>query len=158
MGDRFGRDKWAFWAFVFALAALLAVPSAVLLRCVHSYYDFLTGAAPGTIRPTQVDFLDRGRGAAPLADANLHFVEFSLRAPRAKSVEMIGDFNAWKAGTLPLTRGRGGVWEIMLPLPSGHYHYLFLKDGQAQTDPRAASDTGTGAGAGDKKTSLRIVP
>ncbi len=153
MKERSGRRKWAFWLFICFLAAITIIPSAVLLRALQSYYDFLTGAAPSTIHPVQVKFLDR-RGdfrSAPAED--LRFVEFHLRAPKAKAVDLIGDFNAWKAGTLALSRAAGGTWEIMLPLPAGSYHYLFLVDGQAQTDPSARAET-----APDGKTvSLRTA-
>jgi hypothetical protein len=150
--DRFGRRKWAFWLFVCLLAAITIIPSAVLLSALRSYYDFLTGAAPPTIRPVQVQFLDRRNDAPPAAEENLRFVEFRLRAPKAKSVDLIGDFNAWKAGTLPLTRA-GGAWELMLPLPPGSYRYLFLVDGGTTTDPAANTETE----ADGKTVSVRTV-
>lgn len=152
--DRFGRSKWAFWGFAALLAALAAAPSAFLLRAAQSYYRFLTGAAPATVRPIRVDFLDHSSRSQPVRDENLQFVEFRLRAPKAKAVELIGDFNGWKAGTLPLASAGGGSWEIMLPLSPGRYHYLYVVDGQAQTDPRAPAE----AGADGKQTSVRPVP
>jgi len=153
MDDRFGRSKWGFWLFVLALTVVIAVPSAVLVRTVESYYQFLTGAAPGTIRPVQVDFLDRRNDSKLEAEKDLQFMEFHLSAPKAKNVELVGDFNGWKAGTLPLSRS-GAAWEVMLPLPPGRYHYRFLVDGQAQADPHAPSE----AGADGKPASLRMVP
>ena len=153
MHDRFGRRKWAFWLFVCLLAALTLVPSAMMLRILRSYYGFLTGAAPSTIHPMQVKFLDRRGDFRSAPEEDLRFAEFRLRAPKAKAVELIGDFNGWKAGSLPLQRAGGGAWELMLPLPPGSYHYLFLVDGQAATDPAAR----TGAAPDGKTASLRTV-
>jgi len=154
MDDRFGRNKWAFWLFFVSLAALTAVPSAVLLRAVENYYRFLTGTTPGTVRPVKVCFTDRRNDSGPVADENLQFVEFRLSARKARAVELVGDFNGWKTGTLPLARSGGGTWEVMLPLAPGRYHYLFLVDGQAQPDPRAPSESG----ARGRLTSVRAVP
>jgi len=154
MQDRFGRNKWAFWLFVCSLAAVTLLPSAVLLHALQSYCAFLTGAVPGTIRPVPVSFLDRRAESRSEPDANLRFVEFRLRAPQAKAVKLMGDFNGWKADTLPLARAGKDSWEIMLPLPPGRYHYLFLVDGRTQADPRA----GTEAVSDGKTTSMRLVP
>lgn len=153
MDDRFGRKKWAFWVFVLALAALTAVPSAVLLRTVEGYYRFLTGFSPGTLRPIRVNFTDH-RDGREAPDADLSFVEFRCRAPKAKTVELIGDFNGWKAKTLQMSRSPAGDWELMLPLPAGRYHYLFLVDGAETLDSRGAA----GLAAGGRKSSLRTVP
>lgn len=147
MHDRFGRRKWAFWIFACVVAAVLVIPSAVLLSAIQSYYAFLSGAAPSTIRPMQVNFLDRREDSRTAPEQDLRFVEFHLRAPKAKAVDLIGDFNAWKAGTLPLSRNGNGGWELMLPLPPGSYRYLFLVDGQSQTDPSVRTET-----AADGKT------
>ena len=141
MHDRFARRKWAFWLFVSLIAAVLVIPSAVLVHTMQSYFEFLTGAAPATIHPVPVRFLDRRNEFRSAPEQDLRFVEFSLRAPKAKEVELIGDFNGWKAGTLALSRSGKGAWELMLPLPPGSYHYLFLVDGQTTTDPAARSAT-----------------
>lgn len=155
MHDAFGRRKWAFWLFVCLLAAVVLVPSAVLLGALRSYWNFLTGAAPAAIRPMQVSFLDKRAESRGPIEKDLRFVEFRLRAPKAKAVELIGDFNGWKPGALPLSRADAGAWELMLPLPPGAYRYLFLVDGQAQADPgaRAAAPAPDGRAA-----SLRSVP
>jgi len=145
--DCCSRRKWAFWLFVCLLAAVILVPSAVLMRTMQSYYGFLTGAAPATIRPAQVQFLDRRGDSRSPPEKDLRFVEFRLRTPKAKAVELIGDFNGWKPGTLPLSRAGGSAWELILPLPPGSYRYLFLVDGQTATDPAARTVT-----AADGKT------
>ncbi len=41
---------------------------------------------------------------------------FAVWAPNAESVSVIGDFNAWQAGTTPLApRGSSGIWEAFVP-------------------------------------------
>ena len=65
----------------------------------------------------------------------MRFVEFKLKAPKAKRVLLGGDFNQWRADTLPLTRGKAGVWQTLLPLPPGRYSYLFQVDGEWKPDP-----------------------
>ncbi|HAM35582.1 MAG TPA: hypothetical protein DEB40_02115 [Elusimicrobia bacterium] len=153
--DRFGRSKWIFWTFALAVATLAAIPSAILMRAAQDYYRFLTGSKSAAIRPSRVDFPGRrGNNAEPAPDDSLHLVEFRIAAAKARSVELIGDFNDWKAGKLPLSRAGGGYWEIMLPLPAGRYRYLFLVNGQAFTDPRGRSELGTDG----RKTSVRTVP
>ena len=75
----------------------------------------------------------RGIRAAQPEASQLNFVEFKLKAPKAKRVELVGDFNHWKTGTLPLQRSEG-IWQIMLPLPKGRYHYNFVIDGSMTPD------------------------
>jgi hypothetical protein len=151
--DSFGRGKWAFWLFVCVLAALAAAPSALLLHTAQSYIQFITGTNPGTIKPTRVDFLDRRRNPQTAVEKKLEFIEFSLKADKAKSVELTGDFNGWKTGGLLLARN-GKTWEIMLPLLPGRYHYLFRVDGKTQLDPHARSEKDKDG----KKVSVRRIP
>ena len=132
MTDRF-RDKRVFWAFVLALLGLTAVPSAVLMREFDGYYRFLTSFEPGTLRPTRVFSTPRHEASAA-GEPPLHFVEFRFKAPKAKKVEVVGDFNGWKAGTLPMQRQGSGLWEIMLPLPAGRYQYHYLVDNEVMLD------------------------
>ncbi len=54
-------------------------------------------------------------------------VRFSLSAPAAKSVSLVGDFNGW-SGT-PMTRGEDSVWGVVLNLAPGSFQYKFLVDG-----------------------------
>lgn len=133
MNDRF-RNKKVFWALILALLALTAVPSAILVKALDDYYRFLTGFEPATLRPTKV-FSTPRHEASPEAEPSLHFVEFRLKAPKAARVEVVGDFNGWKAGTLSLQRQGSGLWELMLPLPAGLYRYHYLVDNEVVLDP-----------------------
>jgi hypothetical protein len=50
---------------------------------------------------------------------------------QAKSVALVGDFNAWGAHPVSLTpTGSNGTWAASVPLPSGRHEYAFIVDGQ----------------------------
>lgn len=67
----------------------------------------------------------------------LHLVDFFCRAPQAKSVSLVGDFNQWQPLAHPMTRMPDGGWRIRMELPHGHHQYLFLVDGKPTLDPNA---------------------
>jgi 1,4-alpha-glucan branching enzyme len=78
--------------------------------------------------------------APPRGDAQhrvLHLVDFFCRAPRAKSVSLIGDFNGWQPTAHPMKRMPDGGWVIRMELPHGHHQYQFLVDGVPTLDPNA---------------------
>ena len=56
--------------------------------------------------------------------------------PRAKSVEIAGDFNGWQPAKMPMEKvGESGVWQTSAKLPPGKYRYRLVVDGQWQQDP-----------------------
>jgi chromosome partitioning protein len=56
--------------------------------------------------------------------------------PRAKSVQIAGDFNNWQPATTAMERvGDSGVWQVKMKLPHGTYRYRLVVDGQWQQDP-----------------------
>lgn len=63
-------------------------------------------------------------------------VVFVTLYPRAKSVQIAGDFNNWQPTTTPMRRvGDSGVWQTEMRLPQGKYRYRLVVDGQWQQDP-----------------------
>jgi chromosome partitioning protein len=63
-------------------------------------------------------------------------VMFVTLYPRAKSVQIAGDFNNWQPEKTKLEKvGENGVWQIKLPMASGKYRYRLVVDGQWQQDP-----------------------
>ena len=62
-------------------------------------------------------------------------VTFSLKAPRAKEVILIGNFNNWNLKKHPMKLNGDGLWSRSIMLKPGDYEYKFLIDGQWQTDP-----------------------
>ena len=47
----------------------------------------------------------------------------------AKSVSLVGDFNAWGPDATPLT-ANGNSWTVSVPLQRGRYEYAFIVDGK----------------------------
>ena len=63
-------------------------------------------------------------------------VVFVTLYPRAKSVEIAGDFNNWQPAKTQMQKvGSSGVWQTKLKLPAGEYRYRLVVDGQWQQDP-----------------------
>lgn len=65
-------------------------------------------------------------------------VAFTLVAPRASTVAVVGDFNDWNPKASPLARSPAGTWETRVRLAPGQYNYAFIVDGSTWVpDPRA---------------------
>ena len=70
--------------------------------------------------------LARRFGARPLVVEGVAGVHFSLWAPNARSVALVGDFNGWDHRRAPLRKRRhGGVWELFLPGVTAGSHYRY---------------------------------
>jgi hypothetical protein len=84
------------------------------------------------------DALFPGR-RSPSPGATQH-VQFTLVAPDAKKVAVVGDFNAWdpsRAGFQARHAG-GGVWTVTAKVPVGHHRYSFVVDDSVwMADPMA---------------------
>jgi 1,4-alpha-glucan branching enzyme len=64
-------------------------------------------------------------------------ISFQCKAPLARSVCLVGDFNGWNPAAPPMDRQSDGSWILQLFLSDGHHHYQFLVDGVAMLDPEA---------------------
>lgn len=60
---------------------------------------------------------------------------FSLKAPHAKEVHVVGDFNGWKVGNDSTMEINDGNWRKRVNLNPGRYHYRFVIDGNWAEDP-----------------------
>jgi hypothetical protein len=88
-------------------------------------------------------------GAAPLTpvaggtaalDEAPRAVRFTLRAPAARRVALVGAFNRWDPSATPLTRGADG-WAVDVALVPGRHAYAFVVDGARWVlDPDAPSE------------------
>ena len=63
-------------------------------------------------------------------------VEFTVMAPEAKEVFLVGDFNGWQAEGFQMRKFKDGVCRKKVQLKPGRYEYLFIVDGDWWTDPR----------------------
>jgi len=78
---------------------------------------------------------------SPAAGA-LSTVRFTLDAPDARTVTLVGDFNSWQPAALPLARAANGrTWVVDVPLAPGRYAYSFVVDGSLAIDPAAPRAT-----------------
>ncbi len=66
-------------------------------------------------------------------------VRLSINYPSAKSVNLVGSFNDWKKGEIPLSDEAGdGRWKVTVALKPGVYEYMFVVDGKHWVvDPNA---------------------
>ncbi len=57
--------------------------------------------------------------------------QFVARFPGAHSVHVVGSFNDWRPGSIPLEdRDHDGVWRAVVVLPAGQHEYMFVVDGE----------------------------
>jgi len=104
--------------------------------------DTAVGTAGMSVRPAGA-VVTRESQEKPVA------VQFVLDAAAAKSVALVGDFNAWDGSATPLTRdSASGAWSVVAHVSPGRHVYAYLVDGKVLTlDPRAPktrdSDYGT---------------
>ena len=119
------RSRVAFWVLIVAFVSLAAVPSVVLMESVQHYVDFLSGWNPVVLRARSTSRLPyRGPRAADFAPPAMRFVEFKLKAPKAKRV-LLGGFHT-RAGedvmeiieqVVAPGLGEGKVGEFLVELP-----------------------------------------
>ena len=53
-------------------------------------------------------------------------VEIRLDAPEAESVYLAGEFNGWDPYSLPMKKGKDGIWKARTKLPPGRYEYKLI--------------------------------
>lgn len=84
--------------------------------------------------------LEPGMDEWILSQPGPHFVEggvlFSLVAPEANEVELVGSFNNWdRDHGITLNRNQNGVWHATLDLAPGRHLYKYVIDGVWRPDP-----------------------
>ena len=137
MADITSKNKWIFWAMITAVFLFATVPSLVFLKKTREYGRFLSGWNPGTLKQLKVRRLPPPRDSIAHGP-EIRFVEFSIAAPSAGQVRLLGTFNRWDRETLPMYRREGGGWEVVVPLPPGQYPYVFEVDGTWTPDPKSS--------------------
>lgn len=86
--------------------------------------------------------------------------QFVGHFPGARSVEVVGSFNDWSRGLLPLRDdNHDGIWHGKVVLPAGQHEYMFVVDGERWvTDPLADRFVDDGFGAGQENSVLIVRP
>ena len=57
-------------------------------------------------------------------------VTFSLKAPYAKEVFLVGDFNNWDVRANSMRLDKDGSWKASIIFPPGRYEFKFWVDGK----------------------------
>jgi chromosome partitioning protein len=102
--------------------------------------ELLAGELLETLPEVHDTALSPGMDEWILSQPGPHFVEggvlFSLVAPEANSVELVGSFNGWdRERGVRLTKNPNGVWHTTLELPPGKHIYKYVIDGIWRPDP-----------------------
>ena len=63
-----------------------------------------------------------------------NYVQFRFFRPQARAVYLVGDFNGWADGGLPMVRSGDGYWLAVVRLPHGSYRFRYRADGEWFTD------------------------
>ena len=81
-------------------------------------------------------------------------IQFTFRAPAARHVFLVGDFNRWNTQAGPMHKGPDGAWHLAVFLRPGRYEYRFFADEAWCEDPAAEQKTVNSLGT---ENSVRIV-
>ena len=82
-------------------------------------------------------------------------VRFTLEAPTARRVAIVGDFNQWNPASQPMRRSSDGrTWTVEVGLPIGTYAYAFVVDDRLALDPSAPQSSNDDFGM---PNSIRLV-
>ena len=84
-----------------------------------------------------------------------NLARFRFFRPAAKEACLVGDFNGWRNGELPMIPNDNGYWEAIVRLPEGSHRFRYLADGQWVTDYAAC---GVQAGPLGLDSVVRINP
>ena len=133
------------------LRPLTAIAAAVLFAALGAGVTYATLSVRGSTAVARSDAArDAGRGTTLVSDARTgdrddrETVRFTLTAPNAAHVAIVGSFNEWNPVATPLVRDPAtGTWIVSLRLPPGRHVYAFVVDGNVKADPaapRAADD------------------
>ncbi|MBH0203489.1 MAG: hypothetical protein HP496_14620 [Nitrospira sp.] len=68
-------------------------------------------------------------------------VHFTVLAPGAKQVVLVGSFNGWAKGVTPMKIVDGSsVWSVDVPLTKGEHTFMYVIDGIRWMTPPHAED------------------
>ena len=73
--------------------------------------------------------------AAKKPKKNSPSTEFTLNAPNANEVYLVGDFNNWDGAEFRMRKFKEGVYKKSVKLKPGRYEYRFVVDGEWWCDP-----------------------
>ncbi|WP_024796605.1 1,4-alpha-glucan branching protein GlgB [Tomitella biformata] len=122
---------------------------------------------PPTISPADLELFAAGRhprlwevlGAQPMLASTpsgaIAGTAFTVWAPHAAGVAVVGDFDGWTGFSAPMRRLDCGVWEVFVPdLEAGELYKFRIRDSSG--DPRDRADPMARAAELPSKTASRI--
>lgn len=125
--------SWWITPITVRVSPLVALPIAAALLAMVGMSTTILRSAPRTASPPHV---------AQVVHDTVSVVRFVFVGD-AKTVSLVGDFNAWGAKPVAMTRGgANGAWTVSVPLVAGRHEYAFIVDGkQWVADPFAPTST-----------------
>jgi hypothetical protein len=137
------RGSWWRTERVFRLSPLTGLALAAGVSAVIA----LSGVAIGSRISSRSSNVSR-TALSPVSRDTVQLVRFVFVDPRASSVHLVGDFNAWTKGATRLDpSGAPGVWAVSVELSPGRHEYAFIINGSRWVaDPlavRSSDDFGT---------------
>lgn len=106
------------------LSPLAGLAMAASLAAIVSLSTMKLAHTPAVVSAPMV-----AQTAQPVHDT-VNVVRFVF-VGEAKSVALVGDFNAWGGQPVSLTAtGPNGAWTASVPLPNGRHEYAFIVDGK----------------------------
>ena len=96
----------------------------------------------GTLGVARSRLITSAPAVAQVVHDTVNVVRFVF-VGQAKTVSLVGDFNAWGAQPVSLApTGSNGTWSASVSLPNGRHEYAFIVDGQRWVaDPFAPSSS-----------------
>ena len=67
-------------------------------------------------------------------------VRFTVSAPGAKAVCLVGSFNGWIKSATPMAILEGTLWSVVVPLKEGEYPFMYVIDESQWVTPPHADD------------------
>jgi 1,4-alpha-glucan branching enzyme len=100
--------------------------------------------------------LGRTLGAIPMEIEGVEGVRFSVWAPNARRVSVVGDFNAWDGRRHPMRlRPQAGIWELFIPrLTHGERYKFELLDANGNLLPQRADPVARSSEAAPSTASI----
>jgi 1,4-alpha-glucan branching enzyme len=80
---------------------------------------------------------------------------FTLFAPSAGDVQLVGDFTSWQEKPIRLKKARDGTWKATVTLEPGVHEYRFLVDGEWKSDPECTESRPNPFGAENSVREVR---
>lgn len=157
---RMGWRTWLFAPRLSPLGALGLAGAAAALTLV-----LVRATAPRAASPVAVQAVAavptvpvRAAAARAGAEAGAVITQFTLEAPGARRVALVGDFNGWDPTATPLAE-RDGAWRVAIPLGPGRHAYGFVvDDSQWVADPASPRESDADFGGSNSVIWVGVTP